>query len=303
MRRFALAVGTVACLTVPCAYGYETDPYTGRSQALADSLAELDREVNAAIDAVVASWSHGEDEWRFVTAVYRRIGGLHYVDRLERWAMESPEVERIELARGEALMNDFPVLAARFGRIVRIGPIINVNGVYMGTDKIGHFLSQGRKFYKRYRRLGNEEQAMRRSVTTERGVFGALTTGIYSNADLVANYEGYRFYRGLFHDAVVADKPAILRWEGDRPVRQRAFTWADHVNAFWDEALNPNVYAKPLVPYVERRLLALCDDFSARPERYRVPAAVDLSARYRNAGLRPNPQLEPTRFLAANCPQ
>ena len=42
---------------------------------------------------------------------------------------------------------------------------------------------------------------MRRSVTTERGVFGALTTGIYSNADLVANYEGYRFYRGLFTTA------------------------------------------------------------------------------------------------------
>ena len=299
MGRLGRVLSAVACLAPYCAYGFETDPYTGRGRPVADSLALLDREVNATIDAIAASWSRGEDEWRFVTAIYRRIGGPHYVDRLERWAMKSPDVERIELAPGEAMANDFPILAARLGRV---GPIIKVNGVYMGTDKIGHFLSQGRKFYRRYRHLGDEERAMHWSVTTERGLFGALTTGIYSNADLVANYEGYLFYRSLFHDGVVAGKPAILRWRDGEPVRQRAFTWADHVNAFWDEALNPNVYSKGLLPHVERRLLSLCDDYAAGPERYRVPAAQALWAHYRNAGLRPNRHLEPERFLAANCP-
>ena len=119
------------------------------------------------------------------------------------------------------------------------GPTIRVNGVYIGTDKIGHFFSQGRKFYRRYRRMGDETQAARWSIVTETGLFGRLTTGVLSNADLVANYEGYRFYRSLFEAGVVHGKVAIFRWLDDRPVRQRAFTWADHINPFWDEALNP----------------------------------------------------------------
>ena len=301
-RCWRRGLGVAACVVVSGTAAYETDPYTHRERTVADSLVVLDREVNATLDRIASSWSRGEREWRFVMAVYWRIGGPHFEDKLERWAMEAPEIERIEFKRGESLIDDFPALIARVARIFNVGPIINLNGVYIGTDKIGHFLSQGRKFYKRYRRLGEEALAMRRSVRTETGVFGSWTTGIYSNADLVANYEGYLFYRGLFHDDIVAGKPAVFRWQDGKPVRQRRFTWADHVNAFWDEGLNPNVYHKALLPHVEKRLLSLCDDFARRPQSYRVPNAAELTLRYRYAGMRLNDALLPARFLSARCP-
>ena len=295
-------LGVAACVVVSGTAAYETDPYTHRERTVADSLVVLDREVNATLDRLASSWSRGEREWRFVMAVYWRIGGPNFEDKLERWAMESPEIERIEFKRGESLIDDFPALIARVARIFNVGPIINLNGVYIGTDKIGHFLSQGRKFYQRYRRLGDEALAMRRSVRTETGLFGRLTTGVYSNADLVANYEGYLFYRGLFHDDIVAGKPAVFHWQDGKPVRQRWFTWGDHVNAFWDEGLNPNVYHKALLPHVEKRLLRLCDDFARRPQSYRVPNAAELTLRYRYAGMRLNDALLPARFLSARCP-
>ena len=301
-RCFRRGLGVAACVVVSGTAAYETDPYTHRERTVADSLVVLDREVNATLDRLASSWSRGEREWRFVMAVYWRIGGPNFEDKLERWAMESPEIERIEFKRGESLIADFPALIARVARIFNVGPIINLNGVYIGTDKIGHFLSQGRKFYKRYRRLGDEALAMRRSVRTETGVFGRWTTGVYSNADLVANYEGYLFYRGLFHDDIVAGKPAVFRWQDGKPVRQRRFTWGDHVNAFWDEALNPNVYHRALLPHVEKRLLSLCDDFARRPQSYRVPNAAELTLRYRYAGMRLNDALLPAGFLSARCP-
>ena len=301
-RCWCRGLGVAACVVVSGTAAYETDPYTHRERTVADSLVVLDREVNATLDRIASSWSRGEREWRFVMAVYWRIGGPNFEDKLERWAMEAPEIERIEFKRGESLIDDFPALIARVARIFNVGPIINLNGVYIGTDKIGHFLSQGRKFYQRYRRLGDETLAMRRSVTTEAGVFGRWTTGVYSNADLVANYEGYLFYRGLFHDDIVAGKPAVFRWQDGKPVRQRRFTWADHVNAFWDEGLNPNVYHKALLPHVEKRLLRLCDDYARRPQSYRVPNAAELVSRYRNAGMRLNDALLPARFFSARCP-
>ena len=294
-----------ALLMAAAALGYETDPYTKRDVDIGDSLDVLDAKVNAAFDDIAASWpaetTPGSRETTLILAVYRKLGGIHWVDKLERWAIESPDVPKVPVSRGESFVGDFPLHAGRVAAIFGFGPTINIGGVYLGTDKIGHFFSQGRKFYRRYRRLGDEAAAARWSTVTETGLFGRLTTGVLSNADLVANYEGYLFYRGLLHDGVVNGKPALLRWREGRPQRQRRFTWADHVNAFWDEALNPNVYNATLLRLAQQRLLKLCDDFLARPERYRVRDADALLRRYRHIGVQDTQWLAPTAFLGANC--
>ena len=292
----ALLIGAVA-------RAYETDPYTNRHIDLADGLAVMDAKVNDALDAIAAGWDGGEDEWAFVTAVYWTIGGLHWVDKLERWAMETSELAKIAVPRSESIAADFSLLAGRVANIFGLGPTINVAGAYFGTDKIGHFFSQGRKFYRRYLNLGSEAKAARWSAFTERAIFGRLTTGVYSNADLVANYEGYLFYRGLFHDGVVAGKPAVFQWAAGRPVKQREFTWADHVNDFWDELLNPNDYNSGLLRVAKARLLRLCDDYRRRPGRYRSPQANQLFERYRHVGVVDTRALSPSRVLAADCPR
>lgn len=277
------------------------DPYTHRDMDLADSLAILDSRVNDALDRVAASWNRGENERAFVTAVYARLGSIHWIDPLERWAMEAPEVDRLPTNRRDAVFANVPLIRAQLARIW-LGRTININGVYIGTDKIGHFISQGRKFYRRFQRLGSEERAARLSAAWEGLIWGGLLSGIYSNADLVANYEGYRFFRGLFHGGIVADKGPVFRWQSGRPIRLRTFTWADHVNPLWDEMLNPASYVAALVPYLQRRMKKLCDDFARRPERYRIEHFDALNERYRLLGMRNNEALRPTPYLSANCP-
>ena len=299
-----LAGAALAAVLTFAASAYETDPYTKRHLDIADSLSILDAKVNDALDEIAASWSRPPDRERetdLILAVYRKLGGIYWVDKLERWASEAPDVAKMPVSRDESFVGDFPLHAGRVAALFGFGPTINVGGVYVGTDKIGHFFSQGRKFYKRFRRSGDEAAAARWSTVTETGLFGRLMTGVRSNADLVANYEGYLFYRGLLHDGVVKDKPALFRWRDGRPQRQRRFTWADHVNAFWDEALNPNVYNPTLLRLAQQRLLTLCGDFLARPERYRVPNAAALLERYRHVGVKDTQWLAPTAFLGANC--
>ena len=284
------------------AAGYEIDPYTNRDVDVADSLVVLDAKVNEALDGIAESWDERPSESGLILAVYRTLGGIHWVDKLERWAVNSDAVAKVPNSRRESIISDFPLHAGRVAAIFGFGPTINIGGAYVGTDKIGHFFSQGRKFYRRYRRLGDEERAARWSVVTETGLFGRLTTGVLSNADLVANYEGYLFYRGLLHDGVVGGKPALFRWQQDELVRQRDFTWRDHVNEFWDEALNPNAYSPALRPFAEQRLLRLCEDFAARPERYQVADAERLFARYRHVGVLDTSWLAPANYLPTHCP-
>ena len=280
----------------------ETDPYTNRHLDLNDSLTVLDAKMNKTLNAIAASWTHGNNEELFINEVFKQLAGVRWTDKYEKWATSSPEVELLPVHRSETVFARLPFLAVR-GANWGLARTINVDGTYIGSDKIGHFFSQGRKFYSRYRRLGTVELAAERTAMWEAFIWGRTFSSVYSNADLIANYEGFLFYRGLFNDNVVSGKSAMFRWQDERLVRQRPFTWADHVNALWDELFNPNVYIRSLLPHIEQRMLRLCDDYANRPERYRKQNLEALRERYPHLGMRDAAFLDPDTFLSKNCPE
>ena len=267
-------------------WSMETDQFTNRRQPLADSTAVLNSKVNDALEDALSEWGHLNDEVKLTAEIYQRLGGRSVVDRLERWALRSEQVEKIRTPRSESIYGGLPVWVSPTIFLFGIGATIKINGVLIGTDKIGHFFSQGRKFYLRYRRFGEEDRAARRSEFTERAIFGSLTTGIYSNADLVANYEGYRFYRSLFEPDLVAGKRAILEWSNDGWVMKRRFDWADHVNPYWDEARNVSDFSHRLLPRMVKSLRRFCPDYRAQPALYALPADDHLNERYSGLKLR-----------------
>jgi hypothetical protein len=295
---FSLAVVALAVAAPQSAFAYETDQHSNRDEDIADSTDVLNREVNRSITGITAGWRKGHDELAVVNAIYHDIGGLHWVDKLERWAMKSPEVEKLQTPRYDSVFSDKPFWATRVTSLFGTGRTIRVNNQLIGTDKIGHFVSQGRKYYRRYRKSGSEEQAAERAAFTERAIFGRMSNGIYSNADLVANYEGHRFFRSLFEDGIVPGKTAILRWENGGWVVQRPFDWADHVNEYWDEALNNNHYDGLLYKYMHDTFIAMCPDYWANPELYEIPDEESLKARYAHLQLRDTSELR----LDSLCP-
>ena len=295
----ALFIG--ACLAEITILGGETDPYTNREIDLDDSLEILDAKVNAALDRIASNWSRGCDERAFIYAVYRDLGGLHWVDKIERWAMFAPEIERLPSHRAESVFADAPILRSSGARLGNFTRTINLNGTYISTDKLGHFFSQGRKFYARYQRLGTEVKAARLTARWEGLIWGKLLSGIYSNADLVANYEGFLFYRGLVSDGTDTDQNAIFVCNEGSLMKLRDFTWAEHVNGFWDEMLNPSYFKRSLVPAIERRMLRLCSDYSRRPTRYQIKNSATLRDRYRALTMRYSSVLPVSQFLDENC--
>lgn len=289
------------CVAQTPVLGGETDPYTNRVIDVDDSLEALDEKVNEALDRISSNWTSGCNERAFIFAVYRDLGGFHWVDKIERWAMFAPEIDRLPIKRSESVYADIPILASSGARIGNFTRTLNVAGYYISTDKLGHFFSQGRKFYERYKRLGTVAKAARRTAMWESFIWGQLLSGIYSNADLVANYEGFLFYRGLFHSDVVNNQSAIFQCEDGSLVKQREFTWADHVNSLWDEMINPSDYRHALVPAIERRMLRLCSDYSERPWRYRAENVGDLREKYQAIAMRRSSVSSISQFLDENC--
>lgn len=138
---------------------------------------------------------------------------------------------------------------------------IKVYGVYFGTDKVGHFHDLGHLYYKDFLRLRREgksdEEALnwvRREYSThglvsENGLVGNAVAGVYSNADLAANYVGMRFYQNLTEPVRIKgeEHPPLIIRNGDflrlnDHVKRESDWFSVFVSDHYNEALNPNVH-------------------------------------------------------------
>ena len=278
--RLAACLAIALLLAGGQAPAHETDQYSIRGVELEDSTELLNRQFNHMLGEIADGWWEGENRAKFAKRVFYTMGGTHYIDKYERWARNNPQVDMLWMPRDESIYRGGPFWSTRVVFFFGLGPVLRINGQLVGSDKIGHFLSQGWKYHKRYLRGVPEAEVVRIGQRNESGIFGYLTTGVFSNADLVANYEGLLFYRSLFEDGVVAGKPAIIEWVGSGARLRRPFDWRDHVNAYWDEAFNPGLYDGLLARRVADHLAELCEDYRADPQAY-VPANdAELARRY-----------------------
>ncbi len=285
-RGSILALGVLVLLLADGTAAHETDQFTIRGHQIEDSTDELNAMFNQMLGEIADRWLGGPDRRAFANEVFNKMGGITHLDKYERWARKSPDVDKVHLSRQESIYRGGPFWETRVVYFYGLGPILRVNDHFMGVDKMGHFFSLGWKYYKRYMKGVEEDLVVGIGKRNEAGIFGFLTTGVYSNADLVANYEGFRFYRSLFEDDIVEGKPALIEWLGVGARLQREFDWRDHVNEYWDEAKNPGLYDFLLRKRVQRNMEALCPLFHEMPEEFQPAYDEALEERYAHLGLR-----------------
>jgi len=150
---------------------------------------------------------------------------------------------------------------------------IKVHGVYLGTDKIGHFTDMGMYYYGKYRgQLAagkSEQEAMQAAlklgtddwITSESGVLGYRTAAAYSNADLVANYMGMMFYMNITEPVMLKGElrpPMVVRdgkyWKVAPHVTRDSDFLSYFISDHWNEALNPSRYRPYMRPGIRRAM-------------------------------------------------
>lgn len=128
---------------------------------------------------------------------------------------------------------------------IRVTRTLRIGEVYLGTDKLSHFFGLGRRYYARYQSFLLESQspeeaeknAVHWGIMTENTFLGTTTNGIFSPADLEANYRGLQFARALCS----GDNPHLMhrdgKWTLVRPV-----DLAEYICPAFDETFNPPLY-------------------------------------------------------------
>lgn len=149
-----------------------------------------------------------------------------------------------------------------------LSDVVNINDHLVGLDKMGHFFAEGWHYFELtdYDQH-NISQALEWGKEQEAGKFGLTTTGIFSFADLVANFNGWRFWNKVLlktHDPLkgvfanffnrpyvscelqivssIKNKKIVKAWE-----LNSRFDLADYLDGAWDEGNNCNNYEDQVI--------------------------------------------------------
>lgn len=278
-----LAAGSVALAT-------ETDQFTTPRASLYDIGPDLSRKVVAIIEADRTGREPEE-------ILFEWVGRNIFTSKIVRWVKKMPVAEAPVRFRpslpGSVYRRTFSPMIASF---LIDAPTVRVHGYYMGTDKIDHFFQQGHGYFvkvkKREAAGASEADAVAAVVAhgakQEHGYFGTLASGVYSNADLAANYAGMKFYRNLRHPVRIGDaiRPPLFErttdgWRlraGVDPARLIEPFLSNHL----DESLNPSRYRfsrKSIRSTIRNR----CDQWSrfyADRLDYVAPAGKSFAAKW-----------------------
>lgn len=277
-------------LLLPAALAYETDQLTDRQLPLDDITEQANAHMNALLREAVArtnartrcQGTDAEVADRLAHEVSQVTGDLTKVPprgdlptmsfgAYAAWLETAPLARRTFTDRrdiyGELEVWQNPIITL-FG----LASTIKVNDTLLGTDKIDHFLVQGYLYYRRSAGGLDPLKAMSWGTQTERGHWGQATTGVFSFADLSANYRGLHFYAGL-----MGPDGSFTRDSDGCIVQDRPFDWADWIDWTLDEVLNPSVYDPALQNRINNTLATregeVCEVYNAGA----VPSSADLA--------------------------
>lgn len=251
-RTFSIAV----LLTVASSGGgAEIDSLTGRTQRLADSSKALERRLNDALEAGAAranEVSTGCDEEALYRELRHALAKPFIGHAIAESLNEDETLDRRRIRRADSIYRDLGLLDNISVHWKDLSAVVRVGDVLIGVDKIGHFVVQGWSYFETaYLEGEGVAAAMDWGEGTEETYFGLYTTGVYSYADLVADFEGMRFWLRVLGRS---EDPLDGGWLANRPyircgrrfwiagerrwVRSRKLRLDRYVTPAWDEAVN-----------------------------------------------------------------
>ena len=255
----------------------EIDSVTFRQAVLDNAAPAMNARVNGFLETAVEranARGRGCNPELLYFEVRRAIAapfvGHHLAEALD----EADDLDRRHIALRDSVYRDLGLLDAISVHLKDLSAVVQIDDHRVGVDKFGHFFVQGWAYFERaYLDEKGLEAALEWGEQTERSYYGLYTTGIYSYADLAANFEGMRFWlRVLGHDR----DPLERGWYFNRPyIRCARRFWSrerywrvkrkvrieKYVTAAWDEGNNccrfrsPDLAARVTMRVAERGAL------------------------------------------------
>ncbi|MDP2342747.1 MAG: hypothetical protein Q8O67_17455 [Deltaproteobacteria bacterium] len=268
----------------------ETDPYYAWFAPPQDGTAALNTVINERLERGLAEVNASspplscERAARAMVAPLAQTAWWFFVSEMRLWDVDRVPHDDAGYSdlRAVGTYRSAPLLP--FGKFVPVDPAVRVGDVLFGTDKLGHFFTNGPRYLDRYRSAlaggadvaAAEAAAVRLGVAQELGWLGMGVSGVFSYGDLEANWRGFLFFRDLCASPPSSTTPRLIRRD-ERWSLSAPFDIAAVVSPCWDESFATSAFAPQEREPVRRAVLSLC-------KRWQRPDIQERRRRYRERG-------------------
>lgn len=181
------------------------------------------------------------------------------IGQLESYVNQSPNLDTIKTKFEDSIYQNFALEEApSIASTGKMAVLVRIDDVYLGADKFGHFFTEGWTYFSSASESEkfDIDAALAFGELSESVFFGSITTGVYSHADLVANFNGMRFWVRLLgkeFDPLYPNQEVVpyVTCENKQWKISNTFDWNEYVDVAWDEAVNCSQFrSRPLLEKV-----------------------------------------------------
>lgn len=246
-------------------FSLETDQFIAADIVLKDSSSVMNDYFQKSIEKALAQSNKKNQSCQDVALnVMETATGKYSISKASSFAAATSLIERYPedcVSERGYIRQSFYQHAWLPLQVVDLARTINVNGIYIGTDKFGHFTRMGMNYYKQFLKLTKKgtliDEAIRKSIIngfgSEYGILGYGIDGVLSFGDLAANYQGLMFAL----DMCRGQNPILIKEKGlwiENP--KHLFDVKDYIIPQMDESFNFSFWRKPLYKRVAPKLIA-----------------------------------------------
>jgi len=280
MQRIVILFILISTFVFQAGIAAEIDSVTPRQLKLDNSLTIINTIFNQRIQEAIqkANAQQDGDEFCNEEVLYTELRKAIFQSFTASWGLKGYDLDKqlrsllarqsYSLSLNDSIYRDIEYLEGLSLNIKGLSDVININSHLIGLDKMGHFFAEGWQYFE-LTQYGdhNIEQALEWGKQQEAGKFGYTSTGVFSFSDLVANFNGWRFWNKVLlkeNDPLkgvianffnrpyitceiqlitsIKSKKIVKAWEYNT-----LFDLSDYVDGTWDEGNNCNSYKDPLI--------------------------------------------------------
>ena len=288
------AIITAFILSFSNANAVETDQYMTWDITLKDSRVEIEEYIETNIQSVLDSINSKNKNYSCQKMTKKLLGwngkSTNFLSEIEDYMYRNKTIDRhpkiYQSVRG--IVDKSIYKDVEYFKVKVFGISLMAYDVYFGIDKLGHFLTTGLDYYKKYIRYINrgysvkksEIKAIKKGIFSEKTYYGLIISGVFSFADLEANYQGLKFARSFCEGESPLIKKVNNKWKLTRKISLK-----NYINPNWDESFYTNSFTKKrfrqvlpyLTEYCKKRDLPIVIE---RKNLYNSRVQSNLSTKY-----------------------
>jgi len=286
MQKILVLSILISTCVFQAAFAAEIDSVTPRNLRLENSLTIINTIFNQRLQEAIQKANAQQDDFDALDRddfcdekdLYRELRKAIFQSFTASWGLKGYDLDKqlrtllarqsYSLSLNDSIYRDINYLEGFSLNIKELSDVVNINGHLVGLDKIGHFFAEGWQYFE-LTQSGDHtiDQALEWGKQQEAGNFGYTTTGIFSFADLVANFNGWRFWNkvllkeddplkgsiaNFFNGPYVRCDIQIITSIKNRKIVKAweyntRFDLSDYLDGAWDEGNNCNSYEDPVI--------------------------------------------------------